>query len=120
MKIKKILLITIIICMGFSYLYSQDESEPSSLDPEAKKGFPPWGFIFNTNNLLLDIESYQAGVGVKVLRDNNVAHRYLADLFYSSSSKTFSGTLGLTYEKHFKPGRLSPYWGGFLDIGFMI
>lgn len=105
---KNVVLIVIIICIGFSYLYSEEEKEPS-----------PWGFIFNTNNLLLDIESYQAGVGIKKLLDDDAALRCLGDIFYSSSTNTFSGTLGVTYEKHFKPGRISPYWGGFIEAGYL-
>ena len=105
---KNVVLVLIIICIGFSYLYSEEEKES-----------PPWGFIFNTSNLLLDIESYQAGVGIKTLHDNNVAIRYLGDIFYSNSANSFSGTLGITYEKHFKPGRVSPYWGGFIEAGYI-
>ena len=119
MRKKVVLIVIIIFCMGFSYLYSQDKVESSELPVIEEKSIPGWGFIFNTNNLLLDIESYQAGVGIKVLRDDNVALRLLGDLFYSYSANSFSATLGVTYEKHFKPGRLSPYWGGFLEAGYI-
>ncbi len=105
---KNVVLVLIIVCIGFSYLYSEEEKES-----------PPWGFIFNTNNLLMDIDSYQAGVGFKTLHDNNVAIRYLADVFYSSSPEAYSGTLGVTYEKHLKTGRVSPYWGGFVEAGYI-
>ncbi len=105
---KNVVLVLIIVCIGYSNLYSKEVKEPV-----------PWGFIFNTNNLLMDIEGYQAGVGFKTLHDNNVAIRYLIDIFYSSSSDSFSGTLGATYEKHFKPGRISPYWGGFIEAGYI-
>ena len=118
MRIKNVVLL-IVFCIGFSYVYSQDEIDSSELPVIEEKSTPRWGFIFNTNNLLLDIESYQAGVGIKTLNHNNVAIRYLGDIFYSSSSNTFSGTLGATYEKHFKPGRLSPYWGGFIEAGYI-
>jgi len=118
MRIKNVVLI-IIFCIGFSYVYSQGEDDSTELPIIEEKAITQWGFIFNTNNLLLDIESYQAGVGFKVLRDNNVALRLLGDIFYSYNANTFSATLGVTYEKHFKPGRLSPYWGGFLEAGYM-
>ena len=78
-----------------------------------------WGFIFNTSNIFLDLESYQAGLGAKVLLDNDIALRFLADGFYSSSTDTFSITLGTAFEKHFRRKRVSPYWGGFVDFGIM-
>lgn len=108
MKKRGVILLILIICSGFSNLYAEEEKEPL-----------PWGFIFNTDSLLLDIESYQAGAGIKVLLDNNAAVRFLGDVFYSNSSNTFSSTLGVTYEKHFKPNRVSPYWGGFIEAGYI-
>ena len=54
-----------------------------------------------------------------MLQKNNTALRFLGDLFYSNSANTASGTIGVTYEKHFRPGRVSPYWGGFINAGFI-
>lgn len=105
---KNVVLVLLIISVGFSYLYAEEE----------KKSIP-WGFIFNTSNLLLDIDSYQAGVGIKALYDNNIAIRYLGDIFYSNSSNAFSTTLGAAFEKHFRKGRISPYWGGFIEAGYI-
>ena len=119
MRKKIVLIVIIFFCIGFSYVYSQDDGESSEIPLIEEKIPSQWGFIFNTNNLLLDIDSYQAGVGIKVLRDDNVALRLLGDLFYSYSANTFSTTLGVTFEKHFKPGRVSPYWGGFVEAGYI-
>lgn len=98
MRIKNIILFIIIICIGFSYLYSQDIEESPELAVLEEKSLPIWGFIFNTSNLLLDIESCQAGVGIKILRANNAALRFLWDVFYSNSPNTFPSTPGATYE----------------------
>ncbi|NOY09119.1 MAG: hypothetical protein GXP33_09790 [Spirochaetes bacterium] len=107
MKKRSVILLILILCIGFSNLFAE----------EGKKH--PWGLIFNTNDLLLDIKSYQAGVGVKIFLGNSTAARFLGDIFYATNANSFSATFGATFEKHFKQGRVSPYWGGFLDAGFI-
>lgn len=108
MEKKRAVPLLVLICIGCALLFSEDEKE-----------HPPLGFLFNTSNLFLDIESYQAGVGTKLLLQNDVALRFLIDLFYANNSNTFSGALGVTFEKHFNPGRVSPYWGGFIEAGLL-
>ncbi|MBN2656337.1 MAG: hypothetical protein JXR86_04695 [Spirochaetales bacterium] len=76
-----------------------------------------WGFIFNTSSILLDIESYQYGLGAKALFPNNMALRFLVNGSYSSEVDTFDASLGIALEKHFRPGRISPYGGGFVRGG---
>jgi len=78
-----------------------------------------WGFIFNTSSILLDLDSYQAGLGTKVLFPNDLALRFLIDGYYSSSVNLFDASLGLALEKHVRPGRVSPYWGGAVKAGIM-
>jgi hypothetical protein len=86
------------------------------------QGIPPpmtWGLIFNTDNLLSNLESYQAGIGIKLITTNTSALRLLVDCYYSDSLNTFSSTLGVAYENHFLPGKISPYWGGFIQAGYL-
>lgn len=96
-----------------SFLYSEEDT-----DPGLEKDNYVWGVIFNTSNIFLDIESYQMGFGSKVLLNNDVALRFLFDGFYSSSTDTFSIGLGTAVEKHFNKRRVSPYWGGFINVKF--
>ena len=106
---KAIVLFFVVLFIGFFNLSAEEKETP----------LLGWGFIFNTNNILLDIDSYQAGIGIKVLKKNNVALRFLGDLFYSNSVNSTSVTIGVTYEKHLNPGRVSPYWGGYIEAGFL-
>ena len=75
------------------------------------------GVIFNTDDLLLDFESYQGGMGLKIADDKN-AYRLLVDAFYSTASESIALTLGAAYERHFVQGRISPYVGGHLTAGY--
>ena len=111
MKKLLLFLVSFLLVVGPFLLYADEE--------EKVEETPPWGFIFNTDNLFMDIESYQAGVGIKLLKEDNKALRLLADLFYSNSANTLSMTLGVTMENHFHPGRVSPYWGWFVQAGFL-
>ena len=75
------------------------------------------GVIFNTDNLLLDYESYQGGIGLK-LADSQTAWRVLLDVFYSTVSDSMAFTLGGAWERHFAEGRVSPYFGAYLQAGY--
>jgi hypothetical protein len=89
----------------------------ASLSAQSVISSSAWGLIFNTDNLL-DLESYQGGIGVKIRTGENSALRGLLDVYYSNSSNTFSTALGVAYERHFKPGKFSPYWGGMIQAGY--
>ncbi len=78
------------------------------------------GFIFNAENLLLDIESYQGGVGMKYRFNEVSSLRTLIDIYYSNNFNTFSSIAGITYENHFlNVSRLSPYWGFSINGGYI-
>ena len=77
----------------------------------------PFGIIFNTGSLLLNIESYQGGVGVKIPGET-VAVRLGGDIFAANSFDTISFGIGAAIERHFRPGKASPYYGGFANLGF--
>jgi hypothetical protein len=77
----------------------------------------PFGIIFSTGSILMEIQSYQAGVGIKLPGDQ-VDLRLGADVFAANSFNTFSVGGGIAVEKHFRPGKASPYYGGFAHVGF--
>jgi hypothetical protein len=99
-----IALVIIAIIIGFS-------------SPAWSQEAPRLGLIFNASNILMDIESYQAGIGVK-LRSGNSAFRFLADGFFTNSSMTMSVDFGVAYEYHLASARVSPYVGGFAAVGY--
>ena len=77
------------------------------------------GLIFNINDILLDIESYQNGLGVKHFISDKFAYRVSLDFSYADSSDTLILNLGNSIEYHPIKGRVSPYIGGFLDVGLI-
>ncbi|MFW6139180.1 MAG: hypothetical protein ACOC7U_08405 [Spirochaetota bacterium] len=76
------------------------------------------GLIFNVNDILLDVDSYQGGVGLKRYWKEKMAYRAMFDFGYSKSSSSWLVSAGGTVEHHFIPGQISPYIGGFLDAAF--
>jgi hypothetical protein len=83
------------------------EAQTTPATPEQKSAVP--GFIFNTSNLLLDLESYQGGVGIKLIYPE-YALRASAGGSYTGTTGQLDFNLGLTYEKPLFTGRVSPYW----------
>jgi hypothetical protein len=77
------------------------------------------GVIFNTNDILLDLESYQGGVGAKIGLGQYVL-RPMADILLNTDFNPFSLTLGAVLEKHLLPGPVSLYWGPSLEMGVTI
>ncbi len=89
-------------------------------DENANSAHGTLGFIFNAKNLLLDIESYQGGIGLKYRFDDVSTLRTLIDFYYSNSYDTFSTMGGITYENHFlNIDRFSPYWGLSANCGYI-
>ena len=76
------------------------------------------GIIFNVNDILLDVESYQGGIGLKRYFSDQGAYRAAFNFGYSNSSNSWLVSVGNTVEHHFVTGQISPYIGGFLDIGY--
>jgi hypothetical protein len=79
------------------------------------------GFIFNTTNILFDIESYLGGIGFKMknvdLKFAVCDLRLLGDFLLVKDFNMFEINLGATLEFHFLKNRVSPYWGVFLNSG---
>jgi len=96
------------------------ESPPSSTPNKSSPTKTPRdvGLIFNTANILLELEGYQAGFGVKFGRDK-LYLRPLLDLVVNGSSDSFALSAGATFEYHLFTGQVSPYIGGCVQAGYM-
>ena len=77
------------------------------------------GVIFNTSDLLLDLESYQGGLGVKIGLDG-FKLRAMADVLLNTGFNPFSLTVGAVLEKHILPGPVSLYWGPSAQMGVTL
>ncbi len=76
------------------------------------------GIIFNSPNLLLGLESYQAGIGLK-LGLPRADLRGMVDFVYNGGASSFALQTGLAAEFHQTPEPVSFYWGGVVGAGFM-
>lgn len=84
---------------------------------ESNIGPVGFGILFSTNDLLLDIEGFQGGVGAKIGFESWTL-RGTADLLISTAFDPFSISLGAVLEKQLWPGPLSVYWGPLAETGF--
>lgn len=79
------------------------------------------GIIFNSGSLLLDIMSYEGGIGLKFknvdFKFMKVDIRSLIDFSLVTDFNTFETNLALALEKHIFDNRISPYWGLFIKTG---
>lgn len=113
-----------VVAQGADGETAQDETEAGAGAGDAGAEPGVWedvtpGFIFNASNLLLDLSEYQGGLGGK-LDFSNFALRGLFSFELESSDSTSDTedvalTMGLAAEVPFFDGRVSPYWGGFID-----
>lgn len=76
------------------------------------------GVIFSTPSILLEIDQYQnAGIGAKAFW-GDLAFRGLLGFRVASDGNPFSINFGTAAEYHFLPGRISPYFGGALQLEY--
>ena len=112
-----LIIVTVIVLSFFSYAHAKEkgDKEPGMFSREN-----PYktGIIFNVNDILLDVESYQGGIGLKRYFKDAWAYRAAFDFGYSNSSDSWLISVGNTFEYHFITGRISPYVGVFFDIGY--
>jgi hypothetical protein len=84
--------------------------------PTALAGPVDLGVVFNTPTILLDIESYQGGIGVKI-GSGMLVLRGMLDILVNTRLNPVSLSLQAVIEKHLSARSLSPYWGGLLELG---
>jgi hypothetical protein len=112
-KTRVLLAILVLTC---TYVFASERTSVwSGIGP--KPGSVDLGIIFNTSDILLDIQGFQGGVGVKAsLKDWML--RGMVDLLLSTEFDPFSLSLGAVLEKHLWPGPVSVYWGPAVETGF--
>jgi hypothetical protein len=95
-------------------------AEGSSLIPSLSpaKGNNDLGIIFNTNDLLLGLGNYQAGIGAKI-GWGKLSLRGLFDFTVNGTAQAFGTDIGATAEYHLIPGPISPYVGGLVSVGYV-
>ena len=86
---------------------------------ETKKETLPLGFIFNISNILDAPESYQGGIGLKILT-KKINMRAMGDFYYSQESSTSSISLGFALEKHLSKKFISPYFGFSAGASYIL
>ena len=103
---------------GFVAVAEEGVEEVVVVEEEKKSDFlERTGFIFDTNNILFDIEGYQGGVGFKY-RGDSLFYRTMIDFSFSSSTNKMIVGRDLALEKHLRTGKISPYWGVFFHIAY--
>lgn len=83
------------------------------------QGSCDFGLIFNTSSILLGLESYQGGLGLKVGRDR-MSFRGLFALVLNGASDAYSLNPGAAIQYYLITGsRIAPYIGGSATGGYM-
>jgi hypothetical protein len=108
----------LITLIGPTAAHAQTKAPSPVQNLEVAKGSYDVGLIFNTSSILLDLESYQAGIGLKVGRDK-LSFRGLFDLVLNGASDSFSLNGGAALQYYTLPGPVSPYVGGSAGGGYM-
>jgi hypothetical protein len=107
---KKVLFISIVIgFVSIGNIFSEELVEEPKLVEHV-------GFIFSSEDILLGLDDYNGGVGIKLLLPT-ISLRFMADFGYSNSADIISGDLGVTLEKRIREGRIIPYFGGGVQLG---
>lgn len=117
MKAKR-LIVLVLLVLGCATAFPAGKTSLFAVGKPAA-GERDLGVIFNTNDILLDLESYQGGVGAKIGLGQYVL-RPMADILLNTGDihPPFSLTLGAVLEKHILPGPVSLYWGPSAEMGF--
>ena len=117
-KMIVLLVSTISLVISLGYMSFAEEYAQYKHGMFSKQNPYKTGIIFNVNDILLDVESYQGGIGLKRYFNDSWAYRAAFDFGYSNSSDSWLISVGNTFEYHFISGRISPYVGGYFDIGY--
>ena len=112
-KTKVLLVLLVLSCAGAF------AAERTSIFPgiEPKPGPVDLGIIFNTDDILLNIDEIDGGVGAKVSLANWVL-RGIVDL--RAFNDVVSVDLNAVLERHLWPGPVSVYWGPSAGLGLWV
>jgi hypothetical protein len=115
---KSVLFVLFFLFVNSAIVNAQELSDTLDKEPDGLifGRYTP-GLIFTTSDILLSLGDYQSGVGIK-LKADDYAIRASVNVDYESSDNIFELGLGGTYERPFFTGRVSPYWGGALILGY--
>jgi hypothetical protein len=76
---------------------------------------PDIGLLYSASNLLLDLQSYEGGVGI-LFQPPKQDIRLSADILYTSNSDSFEAGFGLAFLYPLLESRVQPYWGGIFHL----
>jgi hypothetical protein len=93
------------------------ETSPAQGGLAPKNGPNDLGLLFTAPSLLMEIQSYNGGIGVKV-GSGPLGYRLSLDVVYNSSAYSFNVNGSFAVEYHLIPGPVSPYVGGIVGIGW--
>lgn len=108
----------IFFCVTASIVSAEAQTTGSAPRLSPVQGARDLGLIFSADDLLMGLESYEAGLGIKIGRGNRCLRGAL-DFVVNGASNSFSVNAGGTGEFHLAPPPISPYIGGFAQIGYM-
>ena len=120
MNSKKLMFAVSICLVLLSVGYTASGEENTHKEPGAFSRQNPYktGIVFNTTDILLDVESYQGGIGLKRFFKDTWAYRASFGFGYSNTEDSWQISYGSTFEYHFTTGRISPYTGFYFDVGY--
>ena len=110
-----IIMVSVFLLLG-GLLTAEDQNIGEKMKPAM--GTRNMGLIFNTTNILMDLDSYQGGFGFKGSLEKYEL-RSMADFLFRNNPNAFAINFSFALEEHFMPGRISPYLGGILGAGFI-
>lgn len=113
---KVVLSFAVLLLLGASGTLSAQERQ-SEAGGAAADFVESIGLIFNTADILFEMESFRGGVGAEFGFERFLVRGWL-DLFIHTGFNPFAFTVGGAFKKQIFPGRVSPYGGGYLEIGF--
>jgi hypothetical protein len=108
-------MVAVLIALSPPFASADDGNSSQNLTPT--KGSIDLGILFNTNDLLLGLQSYQGGVGAKI-GWGSVCVRGLIDFAFNKSAQSFAIGAGTTFEYHPLSGPISPYMGASVGLGY--
>jgi hypothetical protein len=107
-----------LVCLVFTGLAAYGEEGADSAKMMPVTGPCDLGVIFNTSSLLLELESYQAGLGAKIGL-GRLGLRGSFGLGINGSASSLDLGAGVAAEYHLTPQPVSFYAGGSLDAGYV-